>query len=88
LRHVFSTFRSKSLQFSPLSPQEIVNLSEFESIFRELYQIGPDGVKAPQKDGVLDARLVGVVDPRFCVDEDAWKLTSCRRHPTHLRERP
>ncbi len=55
---------SKSLQFSPLSPQEIVNLSEFESTLRELYHIDERGQKTVQKNGVLDGRLVGGADGR------------------------
>lgn len=49
--------RIKHIQFAPLSPQTIVNISEFEATLRDLYEINADGVKQPTTNGVLDLRL-------------------------------
>lgn len=45
----------KKLQFSLLSPQDVVKLSEFQVTHRELYTAAD---RLPVKDGVLDRRLV------------------------------
>jgi hypothetical protein len=46
---------SKHIQFGVLSPQEIVNVSEFEVTQRDLYTV-PE--RQPVKYGMLDLRLV------------------------------
>lgn len=51
--------RIKSLQFSVFSPQEVVQLSEFEVTHRDLYVAGENGLgKMPAVGGLLDRRLV------------------------------
>ena len=48
-------FPSRSIKFGVLSPQEIYQLSEFEVVTRELYQV-PN--REPTVNGCLDPRLV------------------------------
>lgn len=54
---------SKKIQFSLLSQQEVVKISEFQVTHRDLYTPGD---RLPVKDGVLDRRLVRVpLMPKF-----------------------
>ena len=46
---------SKKLQFSTLTAQDVVKISEFQVTHRDLYTTTD---RAPVKDGVLDRRLV------------------------------
>jgi hypothetical protein len=46
---------SKKLQFSTLTAQDVVRISEFQVTHRDLYTTTD---RAPVKDGVLDRRLV------------------------------
>jgi len=46
---------SKSIKFGVLAPQEIHQLSEFEVVNRELYQVPS---REPMPNGCLDPRLV------------------------------
>lgn len=46
---------SKKLQFSTLTAQDVVRISEFQVTHRDLYTTSD---RAPVKDGVLDRRLV------------------------------
>jgi DNA-directed RNA polymerase III subunit RPC1 len=51
--------RIKQLQFSVFSPQEVVQLAEFEVTHRDLYVAGEGGLgKTPAPGGLLDRRLV------------------------------
>ena len=55
MAHVASALNSKKLQFSILSNQDAVKISEFEVTHRDLYT--PTD-RLPVKNGVLDRRLV------------------------------
>lgn len=48
---------SKKLQFSTLTAQDVVRISEFQVTHRDLYTTTD---RAPVKDGVLDRRLVSL----------------------------
>lgn len=52
--------RIKFLQFGILSPSEIVAISEFEAVHRDLYKFDEKnaGIKQQARNGVLDLRLV------------------------------
>lgn len=53
--------RIKQLQFSVFSPQEVVQLAEFEVTHRDLYVAGEGGLgKTPAPGGLLDRRLVSL----------------------------
>lgn len=54
---------SKHIQFGVLSPQEIVNVSEFEVTQRDLYTV-PE--RQPVKFGMLDLRLVRTMCFHLC----------------------
>jgi hypothetical protein len=57
--------RIKQLQFSVFSPQEVVQLAEFEVTHRDLYVAGEGGLgKTPAPGGLLDRRLVST--PLVC----------------------
>jgi DNA-directed RNA polymerase III subunit RPC1 len=49
---------SKHIQFQPLTPKEIVRISEVEVVTSDLY-MNTDGKRTTAKDGVLDGRMVG-----------------------------
>jgi hypothetical protein len=51
---------SKKLQFSTLTAQDVVRISEFQVTHRDLYTTTD---RAPVKDGVLDRRLVSLCMP-------------------------
>ncbi len=51
---------SKKLQFSTLTAQDVVRISEFQVTHRDLYTATD---RAPVKDGVLDRRLVSLCLP-------------------------
>jgi hypothetical protein len=51
---------SKKLQFSTLTAQDVVRISEFQVTHRDLYTTTD---RAPVKDGVLDRRLVSLCLP-------------------------
>lgn len=51
---------SKKLQFSTLTAQDVVRISEFQVTHRDLYTTTD---RAPVKDGVLDRRLVSLCVP-------------------------
>jgi hypothetical protein len=54
--------RIKQLQFSVFSPQEVVQLAEFEVTHRDLYVAGEGGLgKTPAPGGLLDRRLVSTL---------------------------
>jgi|SRR5258708_2988543 len=53
---------SKKLQFSTLTAQDVVRISEFQVTHRDLYTTTD---RAPVKDGVLDRRLVSLCLPLF-----------------------
>ena len=52
---IFDGAFSKKLQFSTLTAQDVVRISEFQVTHRDLYTTTD---RAPVKDGVLDRRLV------------------------------
>lgn len=54
---------SKHIQFGVLSPQEIVNVSEFEVTQRDLYTVEN---RQPVKYGMLDLRLVRLLSTLSC----------------------
>lgn len=62
----------KHIQFSVLSQQDIVQISELECVTRELYRVG-EAEKTPMKGGVLDRRLV------------SGRLRGLTSHHTHIR---
>ncbi len=60
-RHAFiDGASSKKLQFSTLTAQDVVRISEFQVTHRDLYTTTD---RAPVKDGVLDRRLVSLCMP-------------------------
>lgn len=53
--------RIKELQFQPMTPQQMVQISECATTTSDLYTFVGDGTKVPAKGGALDPRLVGVL---------------------------
>ncbi|KAG0005321.1 hypothetical protein BGZ65_011422, partial [Modicella reniformis] len=71
----------KHIQFGVLSPQEIVNVSEFEVTQRDLYTV-PD--RQPVKYGMLDLRL-GTSDKIVCCETCGLKQQDCIGHFAHIK---
>ncbi|KAG0246496.1 hypothetical protein BGX31_001773 [Mortierella sp. GBA43] len=72
---------SKHIQFGVLSPQEIVNVSEFEVTQRDLYTV-PE--RQPVKYGMLDLRL-GTSDKVACCETCGLKQQDCIGHFAHIK---
>lgn len=73
---------SKHIQFSVLSPQEIVALSSFEANQRDLYD--PNNRSLPVANGVLDRRL-GTSDKQSTCATCGHALADCVGHSAHVR---
>jgi hypothetical protein len=52
---------SKHIQFQPLTPKQIVRISEVEVATAELYQHNDNGPRTTVTNGPLDARMVSVI---------------------------
>ncbi|POW18023.1 hypothetical protein PSTT_00252 [Puccinia striiformis] len=86
----------KHIQFSVLSSQEIVAISEYESTQRDLYSMVGDGnglnipgaieplVKKPAKGGVLDSRL-GTSDKSGTCGTCNAKMADCVGHYSYIK---
>ncbi|KAG8950075.1 hypothetical protein FRC03_012963 [Tulasnella sp. 419] len=72
----------KSIQFSMLTAQEMVKLSQFEVTHRDLYAAGPERVTA--KDGVLDRRL-GTSDKISMCDTCGQPAATCVGHFAYIK---
>ncbi|KAF8977809.1 hypothetical protein BGZ46_007106 [Entomortierella lignicola] len=72
---------SKQIQFGVLSPQEIVNVSEFEVTQRDLYTVQD---RQPVKYGMLDLRL-GTSDKMASCETCGLKQQDCIGHFAHIR---
>ncbi|KAG0249377.1 hypothetical protein BG011_009370 [Mortierella polycephala] len=71
----------KQIQFGVLSPQEIVNVSEFEVTQRDLYTVQD---RQPVKYGMLDLRL-GTSDKLATCETCGLKQQDCIGHFAHIR---
>ncbi|KAF9109757.1 hypothetical protein BGX27_007243 [Mortierella sp. AM989] len=71
----------KQIQFGVLSPQEIVNVSEFEVTQRDLYTVQD---RQPVKYGMLDLRL-GTSDKVSSCETCGLKQQDCIGHFAHIR---
>ncbi|KAF9569256.1 hypothetical protein EC968_002626 [Mortierella alpina] len=71
----------KHIQFGVLSPQEIVNVSEFEVTQRDLYTVQD---RQPVKYGMLDLRL-GTSDKQATCETCGLKQQDCIGHFAHIR---
>ncbi|KAI7830730.1 hypothetical protein BC939DRAFT_392603 [Gamsiella multidivaricata] len=71
----------KQIQFGVLSPQEIVNVSEFEVTQRDLYTVQD---RQPVKYGMLDLRL-GTSDKVASCETCGLKQQDCIGHFAHIR---
>ncbi|KAF9349052.1 hypothetical protein BGX26_012591 [Mortierella sp. AD094] len=71
----------KQIQFGVLSPQEIVNVSEFEVTQRDLYTVQD---RQPVKYGMLDLRL-GTSDKVSTCETCGLKQQDCIGHFAHIR---
>ncbi|KAF9083486.1 hypothetical protein BGX23_011391 [Mortierella sp. AD031] len=71
----------KQIQFGVLSPQEIVNVSEFEVTQRDLYTLQD---RQPVKYGMLDLRL-GTSDKVATCETCGLKQQDCIGHFAHIR---
>ncbi|KAG0209917.1 hypothetical protein BGX28_009884 [Mortierella sp. GBA30] len=71
----------KQIQFGVLSPQEIVNVSEFEVTQRDLYTVQD---RQPVKYGMLDLRL-GTSDKQATCETCGLKQQDCIGHFAHIR---
>ncbi|KAG0057284.1 hypothetical protein BGZ83_000074 [Gryganskiella cystojenkinii] len=71
----------KQIQFGVLSPQEIVNVSEFEVTQRDLYTVQD---RQPVKYGMLDLRL-GTSDKQATCETCGLKQQDCIGHFAHIK---
>ncbi|KAG0310942.1 hypothetical protein BGZ97_012208 [Linnemannia gamsii] len=71
----------KQIQFGVLSPQEIVNVSEFEVTQRDLYTLVD---RQPVKYGMLDLRL-GTSDKMATCETCGLKQQDCIGHFAHIK---
>ncbi|KAF9383969.1 hypothetical protein CPC16_008651 [Podila verticillata] len=71
----------KHIQFGVLSPQEIVNVSEFEVTQRDLYTVEN---RQPVKYGMLDLRL-GTSDKMATCETCGLKQQDCIGHFAHIK---
>ncbi|KAF9975704.1 DNA-directed RNA polymerase III subunit [Actinomortierella ambigua] len=71
----------KQIQFGVLSPQEIVQVSEFEVTQRDLYTVQD---RQPVKYGMLDLRL-GTSDKQATCETCGLKQQDCIGHFAHIR---
>ncbi|KAF9919505.1 hypothetical protein FBU30_010929 [Linnemannia zychae] len=71
----------KQIQFGVLSPQEIVNVSEFEVTQRDLYTLQD---RQPVKYGMLDLRL-GTSDKVAACETCGLKQQDCIGHFAHIK---
>ncbi|KAI1321791.1 hypothetical protein EDD11_000067 [Mortierella claussenii] len=79
--HFDFEYRPKQIQFGVLSPQEIVNVSEFEVTQRDLYTVQD---RQPVKYGMLDLRL-GTSDKVATCETCGLKQQDCIGHFAHIR---
>jgi DNA-directed RNA polymerase III subunit RPC1 len=71
----------KQIQFSLLTKQEIVKLSEFEVTHKDLYTIGD---RFPVKNGVLDRRLGTVEKGAYC-ETCGHSTADCVGHYAYIK---
>ncbi|KAI0052660.1 beta and beta-prime subunits of DNA dependent RNA-polymerase [Auriscalpium vulgare] len=71
----------KRLQFSTLSPQDVVKISEFQVTHRDLYTSTD---RAPVKDGVLDRRLGTSEKGAFC-ETCGLSAVDCVGHYAYIK---
>lgn len=76
--------RSQKIQFQPMTPQQIVNISEFEAYRQELYELKGDGTKAPQTNGVLDPRM-GTSDKGGSCETCHMSMAECVGHYAYIK---
>nr|WPS94681.1 DNA-directed RNA polymerase III subunit RPC1 [Naematelia aurantialba] len=76
--------RVKHIQFQPLTPKDIVRISEVEVSETELYRISENGVRSTAPHGVLDNHLGPNEKKQFCTTcgEDA---TRCVGHYGYIK---
>lgn len=74
--------RIKHVQFSTLSPQELVKISETEVTHNGLYNPTPD--RAPQRNGVLDRRF-GTSDKSGSCDTCGESMAECVGHYGYIK---
>ncbi|KAI5454682.1 DNA-directed RNA polymerase III subunit C1 (rpo31) [Naganishia albida] len=74
----------KKIQFQPMTPQQIVNISEFEAYRQELYELKGNGSKAPQTNGVLDPRM-GTSDKSGTCETCHMSMAECVGHYAYIK---
>lgn len=67
-----------------MTPQQIVNISEFEAYRQELYEIRGNGAKAPQTNGVLDPRM-GTSDKSGSCETCHMSMAECVGHYAYIK---
>jgi DNA-directed RNA polymerase III subunit RPC1 len=67
-----------------MTPQQIVNISEFEAYRQELYELKGDGTKAPQTNGVLDPRM-GTSDKAKNCQTCHMNMADCVGHYAYIK---
>lgn len=67
-----------------MTPQQIVNISEFEAYRQELYELKGNGTKAPQTNGVLDPRM-GTSDKGGSCGTCHMSMAECVGHYAYIK---
>lgn len=76
--------RRQKIQFQPMTPQQIVNISEFEAYRQELYELKGDGTRAPQTNGVLDPRM-GTSSKNGTCETCHMSMADCVGHYAYIK---